>query len=378
VDDLPECDAIAPPDTAQPIILPRIINGRIAHPGDTSRFRFEGHAGQDVVAEVYARRLGSPLDSLLRLTDASGHVLAWNDDYEDPAAGLLTHQADSYLLARLPADGTYEVHLTDAQNDGSDAHAYRLRIGPPQPDFALIVTPSSINAAAGHAVPICVHAVRKDGFDGDIEVALKGGQAAGFSLSGARIPSGRDHVCMTLTASRAATDEPISLQFEGSARISGEMVARTASPADEMMQAFAYWHLVPAQDLMVTVIGSKRWWPKYTQAGADPVRLPAGGSVRLRIMGPPRLGPLAGGSEIKLELNDPPKGVTLADVSAVPGGFALTLKAAADAPAAGYADNLIFEVSTEMTARPGSPIAGQKRRMYLGVVPAIPFEIVRP
>jgi hypothetical protein len=84
VDTLPECNETETNDTikdAQKIYLPRIINGRIDRPGDVDVFRFKGLAGDIVVAEVYARRLNSPLDSLLRLTDASGTVLEWNDDY---------------------------------------------------------------------------------------------------------------------------------------------------------------------------------------------------------------------------------------------------------------------------------------------------------
>ena len=48
---------------------------------------FQGKAGDPVVAEIMARRLLSPMDSLLRLTDADGKVLAWNDDTKDPAFG---------------------------------------------------------------------------------------------------------------------------------------------------------------------------------------------------------------------------------------------------------------------------------------------------
>ena len=59
--------------------------------------------------------------------------------------GLLTHQADSYLTARLPSPGTYFVYLSDAQHHGGDEYAYRLRVGPPRPDFALRLTPSSLN-----------------------------------------------------------------------------------------------------------------------------------------------------------------------------------------------------------------------------------------
>ena len=74
VDALPECLEQEPNDQpahAQPITLPVIVNGRIDRPGDWDVFRFEGHAGQKIVAEVDARKLDSPLDSVLKLTDAS-------------------------------------------------------------------------------------------------------------------------------------------------------------------------------------------------------------------------------------------------------------------------------------------------------------------
>ena len=157
LDSLPECFEQEPNDSpaqAQRVTLPVIINGRIDHCGDRDVFRFEGKAGQAIVAEVYARRLDSPLDSVLKLTDSAGRQLAFNDDHEDKACGLVTHHADSWLRAILPAAGTYYLHLYDAQNQGGPEYAYRLRISPPRPDFDLRVVPSSINARAGAAVPI--------------------------------------------------------------------------------------------------------------------------------------------------------------------------------------------------------------------------------
>ena len=73
LDSLPECLEQEPndsPEHAQPVTLPVIVNGRIDRPGDRDVFRFEGRAGQEIVAEVYARRLDSPLDSVLKLTDS--------------------------------------------------------------------------------------------------------------------------------------------------------------------------------------------------------------------------------------------------------------------------------------------------------------------
>ena len=112
VDTLPECFEKEPNDsiaTAQRVTLPIIVNGRVDKPGDWDVFRFEGRAGDTIVAEVYARRLDSPLDSVLKLTDASGKQLAFNDDHEDKGAGLDTHYADSYITATLPADGAFYI-----------------------------------------------------------------------------------------------------------------------------------------------------------------------------------------------------------------------------------------------------------------------------
>ena len=79
------------------------INGRIDHPGDRDVFLIKG--GGRLVAEIHARRLGSPLDSVLTLTDADGNEIAFNDDHKDMSQAMLTHDADSHLTASLPANG---------------------------------------------------------------------------------------------------------------------------------------------------------------------------------------------------------------------------------------------------------------------------------
>jgi len=127
---------------AQPVGLPIIVNGRLDRPGDWDVFRIEGRAGEQVVAEVTARRLDSPLDSVLELTDTAGKRLAFNDDFEDKAHALITHHADSLIQVTLPADGTYFLRLGGAQHEGGPEYAYRLRVSPPRPDFALRVGPS--------------------------------------------------------------------------------------------------------------------------------------------------------------------------------------------------------------------------------------------
>ncbi|MGE5531408.1 MAG: peptidase, partial [Bacteroidota bacterium] len=180
VDTLPEALETEPNDLVKqaPLVtLPKIINGRIGSAGDVDIVQFEGKAGEEFVAEVRARRLGSPVDSLLRLTDATGKTVALNDDHEDRSVGLMTDPADSYLSVRLPSTGRYYLHLSDTRRQGGEDSAYRLRLSQPRPDFALRVTPSSLNVQATRIAPITVYALRSEGFAGDIEVKLKGAPA---------------------------------------------------------------------------------------------------------------------------------------------------------------------------------------------------------
>jgi len=268
VDTLPECLEQEPNNeqaNAQQVTPPLIVNGRIDQPGDVDLFRFEGRAGDEIVAEVYARRLDSPLDSTLKLTDATGRQIAFNDDHEDKAAGLTTHHADSLLSATLPADGTYYLALGDAQHKGGPAYGYRLRISPPQPDFGLRVVPSSINVRAGATAALTVYALRKDGFSDEIALTLKDAPS-GFTLSGGRVPAGQDQAKVTLKAPPTPTKEPLNLCVEGRAVIQGRQIVRAAVPADDMMQAFFYRHLVPAKDLKVAVIARAKPSPRPDRA----------------------------------------------------------------------------------------------------------------
>lgn len=364
VNTLPEVTEEEPNNTrkeARRVTPPVIINGTISRPGDVDCYLFRGRAGETVVAAVNARALGSPLDSLVRLTDASGRVLAWNDDHPDPGLGLLAHHADSYLSAQLPKDGDYLVTITDTTGQGGEEYGYRLRVGPPQPDFALRVAPASVNLPASGALPLTVRAIRRDGFTGAIELALSD-PPAGFRLGGAWVPPGRDTVRVTLAAPKGVPGEPVALRIEGCAQIGGTLVTRVAVPADEMEQAFAYWHLVPRQELLVDATRVRGAAPAEV-ADAVPIRVPAGGSVQTRVRVPWRWAL----PNVDLELDDPPKGITVGSVIALAGDLAFAIKADATAVKPGDADNLIIEAF----ARPR-----EGRRYSLGFLPAIPIEVV--
>ena len=360
--------------SSQSVKLPVIINGRIAHPGEWDVFKFQGRRGETVVAEVRARRLESPLDAVLELTDATGRRLAFNDDVKDQSIGLETHHADSFLMVTLPKSGTYFVRIGDVQHKGGPEYAYRLRLSEPQPDFDLLISPSSINASGGATVPLTLTAVRRDGFAGDIELALKGAPS-GFALSGGMVPAGQDQVRCTLTAPPNAVGSLLDLRFEGRASIQGRTVVRQATPADEMMQAFAYHHLVAADNLRVNV--GRRGGTRVSSRllTAAPVKIPVGGSAQVRVALPPGY---VAFEKLQFELNDPPEGITLSDLSVTQAGAQFVLRADRSKLKPGLRGNLIVAVSGERVPPANAPNPAARRRVVIGILPAIPFEIVAP
>jgi hypothetical protein len=355
---------------ATSVKLPLIINGRIQQAGDTDVYKFEGRAGEEIIAEVFARRLDSPLDSILRLTDSSGRPIAFNDDHEDKGTGLLTHHADSRIAVKLPANGTYYLHLADAQRKGGPEYAYRLRISHPQPDFDLRVVPASVNARGGSSVPITVYALRKDGFVGDIALRLKDAPR-GFTLEGGWIPANQDKVRCTLTVPVTGMTVPVSIHLEGRATIQGKEVVRRGVPAEDMMQAFFYRHLVPAQEWMVRVTPAPRGRVPWRIALDKPLKLPAGGSAPVRLLIPVKGIPEA----LKLVLNEPPEGIEIEGVSEARDGLSITLRADAGKVKPGMKGNLIVDAFIDRGGAVPKKAAAVKR-FQIGTLPAIPFEIV--
>lgn len=352
--------------TPAPLALPfpALVNGRIEQPGERDTFRFTGRTGHALVAEVFARRLDSPLDSHLELHAPDGKLVAANDDWDDKAEGLLTHQADSRLAVTLPADGTYTLALTDTQHRGGPEFGYRLALQAPAPDFDLRVTPSAVNVPAGGSAAITVFALRRDGFDGEIQLALAA-PAAGLRLSGARIPRGAESVQLTLTAPpNAAVATLAPLELLGQAVIAGATVTRRAAACDDTMQAFLWRHLVPASRWIASI--TPRTLP-LRLVTSEPLRLVPGKPARVRIAlaapGPAIEQPTA-------TLVDPPPGLTVTDCQSRGRTLEVTLLLAAPPPTQ-RAGNLLLALSG---TRPQRQNPNAKPRP-LGLAPAIPFEI---
>jgi hypothetical protein len=219
---------------------------------------------------------------------------------------------------------------------------------------------------------VTLYALRKDGFQEDIDVVLKDAPE-GFLLQGGRIPGGADSVRATLTLPPAPTAAPVKLVMEGRSTIGGNPAVRPAVAAEDMLQAFIYRQLVPAGDLFAAATGTKPGSSPVVVSG--PVSIPVGGCGKI-VVSQKGLAPF-NIKDTRLELRDPPDGVTIEDFSLCEGGVAITLRCT-DKTKPGTRGNLLVETFGEKTT-PGKdgakPVTNRWSRGYL---PAIQFEIVRP
>jgi hypothetical protein len=189
------------------------------------------------------------------------------------------------------------------------------------------------------------------------------------------VPANQDQVRLTLTAPPMPSKEPLTLSWEGRATIQGRQVVRPGVPAEDMMQAFAYRHLVPAQEMKVAVSGRNMFRTPVRILGEAPVKIPAGGTVRVRLAA--STGTSAG--RVHLELSDPPDGIAIKNVSPSGGGAEMVLQCDAAKAKPGLKGNLIVNAFADPPQLPGqAKTQAPQRRRPLGVLPAIPFEIVTP
>jgi mono/diheme cytochrome c family protein len=176
VDDLPqrlESEPNDAPSSASSAPLPASLWGAFSARGDADHYSFEGKAGQTIVLDVAARRLGSKAEAVVTLSDAGGRVLASNVDFEGEADPLLVHA--------LPADGCYSVRVSDLQMAASGDHFYRLSIG----TLPLVTGCSPLSvpahretrvALAGHNLPAGASVAVKAGGPGEIALPLESGR----------------------------------------------------------------------------------------------------------------------------------------------------------------------------------------------------------
>jgi hypothetical protein len=167
----------------QTIHVPSGVHGRLIARAEDDRYRVAASAGEKLRFDIHSRRLGSPLDGVLTVYDASGkNVLTVNDDR--PAL------ADPGLDVTVPA-GANEiiVGVKDLLSRGGDDFVYRLTVVPQdRPDFSLSISDDRLNVPRGGRALLRVGVDRR-GYGGPIDLSLEE-LPSGIAVENAHIPAG--------------------------------------------------------------------------------------------------------------------------------------------------------------------------------------------
>ena len=212
---------------------PLAFNGVLETKGDAAFFRFTAKKDQNLDFQVFARRLGSPLDSVLTVFDAKGKSLGNNDD----AAG----NPDSAVRVKIPADGEYTVKVADQLGRGGPLYAYRVEITEVSPSLVLSIpdtarydneTRKSIVVPRGNRFAVLLNLTR-DSFNGDLNVAFDG------------LPAGVTFSADTVPGSLSAV--PVVFEASADAPIAGKLltpVGKAADPAKDKEVTSRFRHTV--------------------------------------------------------------------------------------------------------------------------------------
>lgn len=184
---------------------PVAVSGKLLTPLEEDVYRIPVTAGQKLRIEVFAERIGSPLDVALMVRNEEGGQLARVED----SPGTFDPIIDSFAV---PAKGDkILVAVADAQGRGGPTGIYRLRVTPQKAvgdDFDLL-TPAarlSLPANGRGVVPILV---RRLGHRGPITLSADK-LPAGFKVDGAQIPADAEGALVTLQRDASAAEAVIA------------------------------------------------------------------------------------------------------------------------------------------------------------------------
>ncbi len=226
VGDLPELIEAEPNDAAgqaHRLVLPATINGRIEKKSDIDRFAFTAGVGEQLVFDVKAEELGSPLDTHMTLYNDKGIELASNDD-ADPNNRL---NRDARLEFTFKEAGDYSLAIRDLSRLGGPDYGYRLTIRKPAPSFSLSFDTDRPIVERGGSGALKITAKRWEGFEGEIQLEVLGLPKT-ITGSPAVIKKAETQASITLKCESEASSEIFPIRVVGVAKINDLSVKQFA------------------------------------------------------------------------------------------------------------------------------------------------------
>jgi hypothetical protein len=247
------------PSQAQKITLPCDIAGSFYPAADVDTYEFTAKKGETWWVEVASERLGlntnpfvlvqqvkktGDTESLSDVAELSGipspmKVSSNGYSYDGPVYDAGSPDVNGKF--EVKEDGTYRLQIRDLLGGtrSDPGNIYRLIVRQAAPDFSLaawavhmtlrngdrsaISKPMALRAGDSRVFEVV--AVRRDGFDGDIDIAMDN-LPAGVSATGLKIAKGKSYGHLVLTAASDAKPGFSLAKITGHATINGATATR--------------------------------------------------------------------------------------------------------------------------------------------------------
>jgi hypothetical protein len=235
--ELPELIETAPTEGLQQLsAVPFGISGRLLKEGEQDKYKLTVQPGVKLRFEVFADRLGAPMDAVLQILNEQGGQLAINDD----VAGSADPKLDYVIPAKTT---TIVLAVKEANGIGSPNNVYRIRVSDvsaeaSRRDFQLTVAQLEQTVTAGERLVIKVTAERT-GYRGPIRLEF-GTMPDGVQTQGAMIAARADSTLMTLHGVGLTTKHALT-SLRGVAEIAGREVVRYVNGAKHPLGQMQPW-----------------------------------------------------------------------------------------------------------------------------------------
>ncbi len=214
---------------ATPFEAPMAVNGVIEKPGDVDQFVFKATKGQVFDIHCFARRIRSPLDSVMYLGKKGAGAMLGADDSFGP---------DSFFRFQAPENAEYVVWVIDQLGKGGPDYFYRIEVTPVVPQLQMTTNAEQIPLGTGVmsvAVPkgnrqaILIYGNRAD-FGGDLNVSVDG------------LPKGVSVEAPAIVASQAVI--PVLFSAKPDAAPAAALAQVTGKPADAKLNVPSHFEQV--------------------------------------------------------------------------------------------------------------------------------------
>jgi hypothetical protein len=202
-------------------LLPAAFNGVLSAPGESDRFLFQANEGERWQFELFADRLGSPLDGVLTIFSSAGEVLAFSDDY----ASL-----DGKVTFPCMETGLYWLRIHDKRGDGGPGFVYRVEAAKPAPNLTAFLPRPDRRSQESQTVwiprgnrVVKLLGVQRTEDIGDVVLRISG-LPDGVDTSGGTVDSDR---YWTPVLFEAGSDAPVSgrlVSIRGEGEFNGERI----------------------------------------------------------------------------------------------------------------------------------------------------------